>query len=886
MLAVQVRDGEAAEQRVDETAVDRARDEVRRADELGGPAVGGLEVELLGRAGLHDRAVAHQRDPVGERERLLAVVRDEEHRHVDPAQDVGRARRASRRGAAGRCSTTARRAARPTGRGASARASATRCCWPPESSCGKRCAYCVRPTRRSSSGTRSRRSPRRTPKPTFCSTLRCGKSAYSWKTIPIPRACAGTKTPGPKTGRSSIAISPASGRSKPATSRSSVVLPQPLGPSSATNSPRSTQSSLLEHGRDVAEALRHAVRADGSAGHFPDCKAHLTRRGPDYARQREPLRLGLPARQRQGAGLADLHLRGARRGREGRGRRGALRPLEGARRRRRRRRRRAGGDQVARDRAGGRGAAAGARRPRALARRVLRLDPGAHARARRAARAEASRRAAGAAVARRARGRGRAGAADRRAARGDRPDRRRVRERRELPARRRDRQRQDRGLPPGVRGGARARARRDRARAGDRADAAGGRPLRGALRRRARDPALGPDRRRAPRRARADRARRGAHRRRRAVGDLRAGARPRADLRRRGARPVVQAGLRPALRRAHGRGEARRARGRRRGLRQRDAAAGELGAARAARPRRAARRLAPAGARRRPAARGRLPALRAAARRRSAASPRRAARRSCCSTGAASRRRSTAARAGRRCAARTATSRSSCTATTCCTATTAGTRFRRRRRARPARRPSSRASAPARRSSSRSSPRRCPELERIRLDADVVAERGAVPEALRRFAETDRAVLLGTQMVAKGHHFAGVSLAAVVDADTQLGLPDFRAEERTFALLDAARGSLRPRRAGARDRADLPAGRARGRVRGAARRRGVPRRASSSAGASSATRPSATSSASSSPAPTPSSRSPRSGSWPRGSRRASCSGPRRSFACAAATAPS
>jgi primosomal protein N' (replication factor Y) (superfamily II helicase) len=81
-----------------------------------------------------------------------------------------------------------------------------------------------------------------------------------------------------------------------------------------------------------------------------------------------------------------------------------------------------------------------------------------------------------------------------------------------------------------------------------------------------------------------------------------------------------------------------------------------------------------------------------------------------------------------------------------------------------------------------------PELERIRLDADVVAERGAVPEALRRFAATDRSVLLGTQMVAKGHHFAGVSLAAVVDADTQLGLPDFRAEERTFALLTQLAG--------------------------------------------------------------------------------------------------
>jgi primosomal protein N' (replication factor Y) len=83
---------------------------------------------------------------------------------------------------------------------------------------------------------------------------------------------------------------------------------------------------------------------------------------------------------------------------------------------------------------------------------------------------------------------------------------------------------------------------------------------------------------------------------------------------------------------------------------------------------------------------------------------------------------------------------------------------------------------------------RFPELDRIRLDADVVDERGAIATALQRFAAADRAVLLGTQMVAKGHHFAGVALAAVVDADVVLSLPDFRAEERTFQLLTQLAG--------------------------------------------------------------------------------------------------
>ena len=79
---------------------------------------------------------------------------------------------------------------------------------------------------------------------------------------------------------------------------------------------------------------------------------------------------------------------------------------------------------------------------------------------------------------------------------------------------------------------------------------------------------------------------------------------------------------------------------------------------------------------------------------------------------------------------------------------------------------------------------RLPELELIRLDADTKDPSAA----LERFAVADRAVLLGTQMVAKGHHFENVALAAVIDADTGMALPDFRSEERTFQLLTQLAG--------------------------------------------------------------------------------------------------
>ncbi|MGH2996950.1 MAG: helicase-related protein, partial [Gaiellaceae bacterium] len=67
----------------------------------------------------------------------------------------------------------------------------------------------------------------------------------------------------------------------------------------------------------------------------------------------------------------------------------------------------------------------------------------------------------------------------------------------------------------------------------------------------------------------------------------------------------------------------------------------------------------------------------------------------------------------------------------------------------------------------------------IRLDADVAK----VEQTLRRFDAATAGVLVGTQMVAKGHDFPDVTLGVVVDADGTLRFPDFRAEERTFALV-------------------------------------------------------------------------------------------------------
>ncbi len=72
----------------------------------------------------------------------------------------------------------------------------------------------------------------------------------------------------------------------------------------------------------------------------------------------------------------------------------------------------------------------------------------------------------------------------------------------------------------------------------------------------------------------------------------------------------------------------------------------------------------------------------------------------------------------------------------------------------------------------------------FRLDGDA-ADAGAV---LRSFEQAKEGILLGTQVVAKGHDFPDVELGVVVDADQTLRFPDFRAEERTFALVTQLAG--------------------------------------------------------------------------------------------------
>jgi primosomal protein N' (replication factor Y) len=88
-----------------------------------------------------------------------------------------------------------------------------------------------------------------------------------------------------------------------------------------------------------------------------------------------------------------------------------------------------------------------------------------------------------------------------------------------------------------------------------------------------------------------------------------------------------------------------------------------------------------------------------------------------------------------------------------------------------------------------------PEARIARLDRDTARRRGAIRKTLFSFAERKLDLLVGTQMLAKGHDFPDVTLVGVVSADSGLSFPDFRSAERTFQLLiqvagRAGRGSV------------------------------------------------------------------------------------------------
>lgn len=84
--------------------------------------------------------------------------------------------------------------------------------------------------------------------------------------------------------------------------------------------------------------------------------------------------------------------------------------------------------------------------------------------------------------------------------------------------------------------------------------------------------------------------------------------------------------------------------------------------------------------------------------------------------------------------------------------------------------------------------RRFPDARCLRMDSDTMQRHGSHEEALSRFRQGEIQILLGTQMIAKGLDFPNVTVVGVINADTALHLPDFRAAERTFQLVTQVAG--------------------------------------------------------------------------------------------------
>ena len=81
-----------------------------------------------------------------------------------------------------------------------------------------------------------------------------------------------------------------------------------------------------------------------------------------------------------------------------------------------------------------------------------------------------------------------------------------------------------------------------------------------------------------------------------------------------------------------------------------------------------------------------------------------------------------------------------------------------------------------------------PEASTIRMDIDTVTKKNSHEEILEKFKNENIDILIGTQMIVKGHHFPNVTLVGVMMADASLNIEDYRANERTFGLLTQVAG--------------------------------------------------------------------------------------------------
>ena len=81
-----------------------------------------------------------------------------------------------------------------------------------------------------------------------------------------------------------------------------------------------------------------------------------------------------------------------------------------------------------------------------------------------------------------------------------------------------------------------------------------------------------------------------------------------------------------------------------------------------------------------------------------------------------------------------------------------------------------------------------PNTSTIRMDVDTVTKKNSHEEILNKFKNENINILIGTQMVVKGHHFPNVTLVGVIAADSSLNIEDYRAKERTFQILTQVAG--------------------------------------------------------------------------------------------------